>query len=1140
MGSELRQTTGGRMKSLSVWLQNLGLERYAQLFANNDVDLEVIRILTDDDLKQLGVSFGHRKKILKAVSELDHPPMASSALPRMAPSPAASAIAAPAEPASADAQRRQITVMFCDLVGSTELSQRLDPEDLRDVMRSYQDTARQVVDRYEGHIAQYLGDGLMVYFGWPHAHGDEAKRALRSGLEIVEATRRLQGPEELSVRVGIATGLVVIGETTEGETASEMAVGETPNLAARLQSLARPNTVVISDLTKRLAGASFMCQDLGEHSLKGIAERERAWSVERLRNEDSEQESTVAHGMPFLVGRDEEIGLLRRAWQQSKEGHGQVVLISGEPGIGKSALVESLVTQLRDEGVPRVIVRCSPYYTNSALYPIIEHLRKVVTWRPDATPDQNLDNVERTLGDYNLPLEHFVPPLASLLSLPLPRAGYAPLELRPAELKQRIFDDLTEWQLLDTERHPILMIWEDLHWSDPTTLEYLGQLIEQAPTAALCLVLTFRPEFTPPWPNYSHKTPISLNRLERPQTEVLIAQLAKGKGLPQPVVDHVVRKTDGVPLYVEELTKAILGSSILRETSDRYEQTGPLSAVEIPATLHESLMARLDRLPSAREVAQLGAVLGREFAYEVMQALGHGDESTLRDGLDELVAGELLYQRGRPPRAKYTFKHALIQDAAYQSLLKRTRRRYHQEVAQLLEARFPQQAEAEPELLAYHYTGAEMPAEATPYWLKAAKRAASRSAYREALAQLQLAKALLDSLPPGRDRTRLELQIELERAVALQATKGMAASETSEAFSAVQEFCRRLGDEVDDIYQRASSALGVSAIVRAQWVRALEITRELLQRAEAVHDETSVMAGHRMLGFTEFFSGNFVAGRHHLEAAVKLYDYEKHHGVAAAAGQDPGVGNLAILSWVLLPLGYPDLALARAREAIELAARLKHAHSHAYALHYASAVYLDRAEYRLAYQEAEAAIGLSNEYGFPIWLALSRIIKGEALAQLGSPDEGLIELRRGIHEFQSSGTQASLPSHFLGLARALRCAKRYDDALDAVHEGLDTVERNSERRAEAELYRVKGELLCTSPADRTEAETCFHRAIEIARAQSTRLWELRAATSLARLWCERGESKRAHDLLAPSYGWFTEGFGTADLVAAKALLDMLR
>lgn len=1128
------------MTSLSDWLHSIGLDQYAQLFADNDVDLEVLRILTEEDLHQLGVSFGHRKRILKAVAEIDSRSAESAATSRPPTSPQASANEALAGLSNTDAQRRHITVMFCDLVGSTELSQRLDPEDLRDVMRSYQATARQVVDRYKGYIAQYLGDGLMVYFGWPHAHGDEAKRALRSGLEIVDATRRLKGPEELSVRVGIATGLVVIGETTDDEAANRLAVGETPNLAARLQSLAQPSTVVISDLTKRLAGASFICQDLGEHQLKGIAEPERAWRAERLRNEDAEPGAIVPSGMPFLVGRDEEIGLLRRAWQQSKEGHGQMVLISGEPGIGKSALVESLVAQLREEGVPRVIVRCSPYYTNSALFPIIEHLKKVVVWKPDATPEQNLESLERMLGVYALPLEQFVPSLGALLSLPLPPERYPPLQLRPAELKQRIFDDLIEWQLLETERQPILMVWEDLHWSDPSTLEYLGHLIEQAPTARLCLVLTFRPEFTPPWPNYSHKTPISLNRLERPQIEVLIAQLAKGKGLPQPVVDHVVRKTDGVPLYVEELTKAILGSSILRETANRYEQTGPLSAVAIPATLHESLMARLDRLPSAREVAQLGAVLGREFAYEVMQALGHGDESTLRDGLSQLVAGELLYQRGRPPRARYTFKHALIQDAAYQSLLKRTRRRYHQEVAQLLEVRFRQQVETEPELLAYHFTGAEMPAEAVAYWLKAAKRANSRSAYREALAQLQTARPLLEGLPPGRERTRIELQLELERAVALQATKGMAASETTEAFGAVHEFCRKLGDEADDIYQRASSALGVSAIVRAQWTRALEITRELLKRAEALHDETSVMAGHRMLGFTEFFSGNLLAGRDHLEVAVKLYDYEKHHGVAAVVGQDPGVGSLAILSWILLPLGFPDAALARAREAIELAGKLKHAHSQAYALHYASVVHLERAEYELARREAEAAIGLSEEYGFPIWLTLSRIIKGEALAQLGNPEEGLIELRRGIDEFQSTGTQASLPSHFLGLARALRCAQRYAEALDAVREGLDTVERNSERRAEAELYRVQGELLCISSTDRAEGEACLQRAIDIARAQSAKLWELRAATSAARLWHERGESKQAHDLLAPISGWFTEGLDTVDLVAAKTLLDVLR
>jgi class 3 adenylate cyclase len=457
------------MTSLSDWLHNLGLDRYAQLFADNDVDLDVLRILTEEDLHQLGVSFGHRKRILKAVAEIDPKSIESSAASRTLSPPRPAATEVPAGVSNTDAQRRHITVMFCDLVGSTELSQRLDPEDLRDVMRSYQTAARQVVDRYKGYIAQYLGDGLMVYFGWPHAHGDEAKRALRSGLEIVDATSRLKAPQPLSVRVGIATGLVVIGETTDDEAANKLAVGETPNLAARLQNLAAPSTVVISELTKRLAGGSFVYEDLGEHSLKGIAERQRAWRVERLRNEDAEPSAIVPSGMPFLVGRDEEIGLLRRAWQQSKEGHGQMVLISGEPGIGKSALVESLVAQLRVEGVPRVIVRCSPYYTNSALFPIIEHLKKVVGWKPDATPEQNLDNLERMLGVYALPLEQFVPSLAALLSLPLPPERYAPLQLRPAELKQRIFDDLIEWQLLETERSPILMVWEDLHWSDPST-----------------------------------------------------------------------------------------------------------------------------------------------------------------------------------------------------------------------------------------------------------------------------------------------------------------------------------------------------------------------------------------------------------------------------------------------------------------------------------------------------------------------------------------------------------------------------------------------------------------------------------------------------------------------------------------------
>jgi tetratricopeptide (TPR) repeat protein len=445
----------------------------------------------------------------------------------------------------------------------------------------------------------------------------------------------------------------------------------------------------------------------------------------------------------------------------------------------------------------------------------------------------------------------------------------------------------------------------------------------------------------------------------------------------------------------------------------------------------------------------------------------------------------------------------------------------------------------EPELLAHHYTGADMPANAIPYWLTAAKRSGSRSAYREALAQVQSGKALVEKLPPGRDRTRLELQLELERTVALQATKGMTSSETSDAFSAVQELCKELGDEVDDIYQRANNALAVSAFFRGQWLRALEIGAELLERAQANQDEVAIMAAYRMLGFAEFLTGNCIAGRSHLEAAVRVYDYEKHKGVAAIVGQDPNVGNLAMLSWVLVVQGFPDLAIGRAREAIGLAEKLEHAHSKAYALHYASAVYLERGENKLACRAAEAAMNLSEEYGFPVWLTLSRIIKGEALAQLGDAEEGLVELRRGIDEYLATEAQSSLPSHFLGLARALRCAERNETALDAVHEGLEAVERHGERRVEADLYRVQGELLWASPTGQPEAEACLTRAVEIARGQSAKLLELRAATSLAKVWHEQGKTTEARELLTPVYNWFTEGFDTRDLKEAKAVLDGL-
>jgi class 3 adenylate cyclase len=563
--------------------------------------------------------------------------------------------AAPIRPPP-EAERRQLTVLFCDLVGSTQLSGQLDPEDLRAVVRAYQEAAAEVIQHYAGHIAQYLGDGLLVYFGYPTAHEDDARRAVHTGLGIVQAIAALntsltaQYGVQLAVRLGIHTGPVVVGVMGGGGRHEHLALGETPNIAARLQAIAPANAVVISAVTTRLVQGTFALEDLGTHTLHGGVEPMAVSRVHGLLATPSRDEEFFTAGAPFLVGREEESGLLRRHWDQSKAGLGQVVFISGEAGIGKSALVEGLRAQVRVEGLPRIAFRCSPYHVNSALYPVITHIERLLEFVPDDPPATRLAKLEAGLRPYGLPLVEVVPLLAALLSVPLPAERYTPLTGTPQHQKQQTLDTLAAWLEAEAERQPVLVAWEDLHWADPTTLEYLGLLVEQAPTVRMLHVLTYRPEFSPPWPHRSHITPLVLNRLERPQVEALITQRARGKPLPTEVVQYIVVKTDGVPLYVEELTKMLLASALLREEADQYVLTGPLRAVAIPDTLQAALMARLDQLNRAKEVAQLGAVLGREFAYELLAAIASQDEDTLQAGLAQLVEAELLYQRGRLPR----------------------------------------------------------------------------------------------------------------------------------------------------------------------------------------------------------------------------------------------------------------------------------------------------------------------------------------------------------------------------------------------------------------------------------------------------------------------------------------------------------
>src|SRR5712692_8297530 len=683
-----------------------------------------------------------------------------------------------ATPHSAEAERRQLTVLFCDLVDSTPLASQLDPEDLREVVRAYQEACAKVIARFEGHIAQYLGDGLLVYFGYPLAHEDDAQRAVRAGLGMVEALGQLNTRLEaergvhLAVRLGVHTGLVVVGEMGGGTRQEQLALGETPNLAARLQGLAAPNTLVISAATLQLLGGFFACQSLGTPLLKGFAQPLEVYQVLSESTARSRLDAVGSRGLTPLVGREPEVALLRERWAQVTDGLGQVVLLSGEAGIGKSRLVQMLKEQVASE--PQAWLtpcQCSPYYRHTALYPLIDLLERVaLRFAREESSQHKLTKLEGFVVQYGLPLAETVPLLATLLSLPLP-ADYAPLTMSSEQQKQQTLHALLTILLRIAAQQPVLFVMEDLHWVDPTTRELLTLLVDQGPTARILTLCTFRPDFSPPWSGRSHLTQVTLNRLPRRQAAELTGRVAHGKALPPEVVEQVVAKTDGVPLFVEELTKMVLESGLLQEQAERYELTGPLPPLAIPTTLHDSLMARLDRLAAVKGLAQLGATLGREFSYALLQAVSPWDEETLQRGLQHLVAAEFLYQRGLPPQATYLLKHALIQDAAYQSLLRSTRQRHHQHIAQVLEAHFPELCETQPELLAHHYTGAGLMVQAIPYWQRAGQRAIERSANLEAVAHLTRGLEVLATLPDTPERAQQELVMQTTLGPALMATK---------------------------------------------------------------------------------------------------------------------------------------------------------------------------------------------------------------------------------------------------------------------------------------------------------------------------------------------------------------------------------
>jgi class 3 adenylate cyclase/predicted ATPase len=1118
----------GGMQQIANWLKKLGMSEYAQVFADNDIDFSVLRHLTDQHLKDLGVSLGHRLKMLHAISELESASVVAN-------QPSARTKSVPHD----IAERRQLTVMFCDLVGSTELSGRLDPEDLRGIIGAYHRCCTDLIERNGGFVAKYMGDGVLAYFGYPQAHEHDAERAVRAGLALVEAVPKLATNvgSPLRVRVGIATGLVVVGDLIGAGAAQEQAVvGETPNLAARLQALAEPGAVAIASSTRQLIGGLFECRDLGTVALKGFAENVPAWQVLSISAAESRFEALRATTTP-LVGRDEELDLLMRRWEQAKRGEGCVVLISGEPGIGKSRIAQTIVERLIAEPHTRLRYFCSPHHQDSALYPSIAQLERAAGFRREDTDAQRLEKLEAVLARGTNDLSAAVPLLADLLSVPT-GDRYPPLNFTPQKRKERtLHAQLAQVEGLASHQ-PLLMVWEDVHWSDPTTRESLDLLIDRVPPLRVLVILTFRPEFAPAWIGRPHVTMLNLNRLPPRQRAEMIVHVAGGRVLPKEIAEQIVDRTDGVPLFIEELTKSVIESGIVMEAGDRYAAAGPVAPLSIPTSLHASLLARLDRLAPTREVAQIGAALGRSFSHELISAVAQMPQAQVDDALTQLVSAELIFRRGMPPDAEYTFKHALVQDAAYSTLLRSRRQQLHGRIATTLEAQFPEIVEMQPEILAHHWAEAGQIDKAVAYRLMAGERAVARSAMTEALAQLSKGFDLVKALPENDWRQQQELGLLIPMGQALIATKGYGAVSVTEVLSRAQELCEKL-DRPREIVAVLWGQF-VQHLIRGELATARQKAEQMRRLGEAKDDRSTLLMGCRSCGVSRYHLGEFAAAASDLEQGISLFEPAKRPFYAAAQLYDTHVALLVYSSRNWVCLGFLDQARRRAEQALQEARQLSHAYTLAYTLANSWVGQWDVRSKQDMLQCAEELVTVTSEHGFRHFWAMGLVLRGWCLAAVGKEAEAMELLAHGLSKYRELEAAAKLdvPFFLALLADAHGRARSPEEGLKRLAEAEYLIEVTGERWAEAELHRIRGRLQQSSGSC-VSAEESFHQAIRVARLQNARLWELRAAADLARLWRDQGKHTEARDLLAPIYGWFTEGFDTPALQDAKALLDQL-
>ena len=1114
---------------LADWLGRHGLGQYAQTFAEHNIDHSVLLDLTEADLEKIGISLGHRKKLLRAIDAVRPARQARDPIK-------VSRVGAEAIPPvqHRDAEFRQITVMFCDLVGSTQLAEKLDPEVLHKLIDAYRGECSTAIRRYGGAVARYFGDGVMAFFGWPSAHEDDAVRAVHAALEIVAGVTKISGPVTLSCRVGVCSGPVIVGEIGNSTNSWSMdAVGETPNMAARLQTLAATNTVLISESTRRLVSAAFDLQDLGPQEIKGVTEPLRVYLVLAAKNIASRFEAAHAGSLTPLVGRSTELSLLLDRWQKVKEGDGQVIILSGAPGVGKSRLLYELKSHIQQK--PHVLLQhqCSPYHGQSAFFPVIEQIEQAAQLTTREGDADKLAKLRAYLP--RLPESQIDPVLliAKLLSVPLEN-NLELSGLTPQQIKNRTISTLVEMLLAFSIQGPTLCVFEDAHWLDPSTLELLEVIIKRIDQARVLLIVSCRPEFRPPWITRPNTTMYSLTRLSQTEVKTMIRDLLRGGNMPQPLLDQIAEKADGVPLFIEELISSTLSTPL--RTRGNFEHTAQPALLRVPETLSDALMERLDRVAPSRKLAQIAAVIGREFSQELLSAASQIDEDDMLLALSLLEEADIIHRVGISPFVRFAFKHVLLRDAIYDSLLRSKRQQIHADIAAILEHDFPELAENQPEVLAFHYQEAGNHQQAIRCWFKSGQRALEHSANVEAIANFRKALRLANALPETPERTKQEIDIQLALGIPLIAVQGYASAETREAFSQARTLCLRLGDIPE--YFQALFGLWGHCWMCGKNDEALPMAEEFLSRSRALSDPVLLMVSHRVMGSTLLTIGDFQSSANHFEETIRISPNKGKQSLYNLYMVEPQAASLLLLSWDLWFLGYPDQSLSRVSEALALAQDLGHPYTVAFAHYMTSVVHLLRGDAARAFESAEKSFEISQEQRFSLYVILSRISRGRAVGDLGRLGDARDEIALGIEEARRKGIGFMLPMMDSWLADIHAKAGENAHALAIVEQALTNISDVTGRSWESELHRQRAQILLTlSPSRVSKAESDLKKSIEVARRQNAKSLELRAATSLAELWRNQGRPDEARAMLGPICRWFQEGDETIDLRQARAALN---